>query len=784
MGAPPGYDGHESLQGVFGGNPDTVPAGYAHQAVNRFFRESYNRTRPGIVNIVLEYESEEDRIWFEAANGQGAAFYNSYPSYLTPHLVASLGGRIFTIDIQGRKGVVKRIYDGNSRSFMHAWFAQGFQWLVIQDGIHPPIFWDGTNAPRRSDIAKNEMPIGSVMAFIHGRFVVASADGNNSIYAGDIAYGNTLTTPNDILNFTEQTYWAEGGYFNTPIFLGNIMGLYSMPYLDTGTGQNELVVGCVGGFTSLDLSMPREQWKNTQVQRVALIGDGLVSSHGYCGLNGDMFFRSEGGINTYRNARIEYTQSWSQAPVSREVNYWLKPDRDDLLEFVPMVSFGNMVLCGTSPQIAAPNNSALGYHRYCRGFVVFDADNMSTANRAGTPVWHGMWSGIRPWAFVAGQINNSTSQCFAFSYDRDGRNRLYEITLGTGPDYFGTTPRKIESFYTTGLFGNVGSITNSFQPKRINGGVIELSDIRGGASFTVSYRPDGYPCWIDIDRGTPGCDCPTLTGDCPPLLAQPQWVRKYFPQLSPTECLEGSSGSAATFHHCQVKVSGEGDFNVNRLNIRFIGLVDSQVAQCATEQCDPIDCCPSEDDYAYHIAPLGVNNDVPVVPPEPGTSYVSTRLFRAVCPHDQSVTVTAQGQGTSTISQQDADQKAQAQAEQNAYAQLVCPTCDVATLDDFYIDGGSEDLNAFFATGLMQAYIGQPWRLIDVITPFTIATGIVDSTGTMITQSASYGYAHGTFDPATNVYTDNDSGPVRIQLQMGCAGAGGTVYPEVLPYYI
>jgi hypothetical protein len=106
------------------------------------------------------------------------------------------------------------------------------------------------------------------------------------------------------------------------------------------------------------------------------------------------------------------------------------------------------------------------------------------------------------------------------------------------------------------------------------------------------------------------------------------------------------------------------------------------------------------------------------------------------------------------------------------------------TLDDFYIDGGSEDLNAFFATGLMQAYIGQPWRLIDVITPFTIATGIVDSTGTMITQSASYGYAHGTFDPATNVYTDNDSGPVRIQLQIGCAGAGGTVYPEVLPYYI
>ena len=794
------YDGHQQLKGVFGGSPDSVPANYAHQAVNRFFREDYNRARPSIQNIELEFENDDERVWFQGANGQGATFYNGYPSYLTSKLVASVGGRIYTVEVNGRRGIVTKLYDGNSRQFMHTWFAQGFQWLVIQDGIHAPLFWYGVNPPRRSDLAKNEMPTGSVMAFIHGRFVVASSDGKNSIFVGDIAYGATLTRPDDILSFTEQTYWAEGGSFGTPVFVGDIMGIYPMPFLDTGTGQNELVIGCTNGFTSLDLSQPRDQWINTSVQRVALIGSGLVSSHGFAGLNGDMFYRSQAGIASYRNSRIEYSQRWNQTPVSREVNYWLKPDRKDYLEFAPMVSWQNMVLCGTSPLIASPNNPAFGKHRYCRGMVVFDADAMSTAGRDGSPVWHGMWSGVRPWAFSQGYIGNA-NRCFAFSYDRDGKNRLYEFTLADGDDFFEGQPKKIEGNYTTSMFGNVEGVTNAFAPKIINGGVIEMSAIRNASNFTVEYRPDGSPCWVFVDQGSPGCDCPTREtceeNPVRPMTAAPQWARKYLQQVPSNKCVPGSIQPANNFHHCQVKVNTIGSFTVDRMNIRFEIRPDGQIAECMGNNCAPIDCCPNINDYSYSIAPIGVNNEIPYPPEEPpagkvriGTDangnpiygWVATGIARLCCNDFPTICVIQQAEATSAISQTDAYNKAQAAAQQLAIAVLQCPQCNNAVLSDAYVVSGDVvDYSGFFVAGQYLAYAPQPIRLINVLTNAVIVSGNVDITGTLvITQQPIY--PDGTYDTATNIYTDAGVGSARIQLQIGCSIFNTTTWPETFPY--
>lgn len=779
---PFGYSGHQTLRGVHGGNPVSVPDGYAQNAVNRFFREDYNRARPSIRNVTLAFANDEDRVWFEGANGQGATFYNSYPSFLTPRLVASIGGRIFTIDVQGQTGIVARLFDGNSRQFTHAWFAQGFQWMAIQDGIHPPIFWDGTNPPRRSSLPANEMPIGSVMAFIHGRFVVASSDGKNTIYVGDIAYGDNATIPDNILKFTDQTYWAEGQGFDTPVYLGDIMGLYAMPFLDTGTGQNELVVGCTAGFTSLDLSGPRPTWIDTQVQKVALIGDGLASSHGFAGLNGDMFFRSQKGINTYRNARIEYSQRWNQTPISREVNYWLKPDRKDYLEFVPMVTWQNMMLCGCSPLVSKPNNPAFGFHRYCRGMVVFDADSMSTAGRDGQPVWHGMWSGIRPWAFAVGYIGNQ-ERAFAFSYDRDGRNRLYEFTLTNGDDTFGQQPRKIQGYYTTGAFGNVPDVTTLFAPKTLSGGVVEFSEVLGASQFTVDYRPDGSPCWVRVDRGEPGCDCPTRK-DCGEadrsMTAFPQYGRKYFESVDLDKCLPGTSANAATFHHCQVRVQTIGSFIIDRLNIRFNLKPDAQLAECLGNNCDPIDCCPAVDDFAYHIAPAGENNEIPVPPEVPIQPFVSTRWARLCCGGFPTICVNASGQAQSFVSQQDADTKAQAAAAANAQASLVCPQCSATVEDDEILEATQTiDYSGFLAAGLYAGLEGKPVRIINVFNEELITYGSVNAAGTIeFTQ-----FFTGDYDQGTNIYTYPGPGSGRMTLQRGCNPSGSDVWPVVPSYY-
>ncbi len=777
MPGPAAYDGHQSLIGIFGGEADTIPAFYAQAAVNRFFRHDRNRTRPSIRNIRLTFASEADRIWFEGGNGQGAFFYISYPATSQPRLIASIAGKIFAITMMGGGvATVSVIAEDNNPRFMHAWFGQGFEWLAINDGIQEPIFWDGTNPSRRSDVTQQEMPPSSVIAFIHGRFVVASADGKNIIRVGEIVYANTNTNRTDILKFPNVI-----PSFDIATNLGNVMGLQPMPFLDTGSATNELVVLCQNGFTSFDFNRPEEAFLiNPPIQRISLVGEGCVSSHGFSTLNGDVFYRRSDGIGSYRNARVEYSQSWSQTPISRAVDHWLHPDRSDLLEFVPMVSWQNMVFCGTSPLISPPNNPCAGYHRYCRGFVVFDAQSMSTASRDGVPVWHGMWTGVRPWAFIEGRINTA-QRCFAFSYDRDGKNRLYEITLENGDDIFETETRRIYSRYDTAEMGSVEGRTSLFGLKKITGGVLEMNEILKESTFSVSYRPDGAPCWVPITNGVTGCDCPDFTCG---INSQPSFGRFYFPSVDEAICVPGTEQPGNVFHHCQVRVEMEGSMKVERLNVRFDIEKDSEITACTGTNCTPIDCCPDAGEYDYHIAPTGTNTEIPDIecPEPPPPLFVSTRYFTATCPNDPTRSAIGQGQGVSDISQRDADEKALAAAQTSAETQLQCFPCIPYTLVTFTIDGGSVDLSEFFVPGSYPSSVHCPWRLYDTIVDQDIATGTVDPNGTLEWVANNAGYAHGSFDPVTNIYTDNDSGSTTISLQIGCSVNGVYIWPDT-PIY-
>ena len=774
---PAAYAGHQSLIGVFGGEADTVPEFYAQSAVNRFFRHDRNRTRPSIRNIQLTFDTEADRIWFEGGNGQGAHFYNSYPATGQPRLIVSVAGKIFAIRmLGGNNGHATVIASGNDPRFMHAWFAQGFEWLAIQDGIQEPIFWDGVNPSRRSDVTKEEMPPGSVMSFIHGRFILATADGKNTIRVGEIVYANTNANREDILKFPGVI-----PSFDIATNLGNVMGLQAMPFLDTGTATNELVALCQNGFTSFDFNRLEENFlTDPPIQRISLVGEGCVSSHGFATLNGDVFYRRSDGIGSYRNARVEYSQSWSQTPISRSVDHWLQPDRSDLLEFVPMVSWQNMVFCGTSPLISPPNNPCAGYHRYCRGFVVFDAQSMSTTSRDGVPVWHGMWTGIRPWAFIEGRINTA-QRCFAFSYDRDGKNRLYEITLENGSDIFGDEQRRVYSRYDTASMGSVEGRTSLFGLKKITGGVLEMTEILRESTFNVSYRPDGAPCWVPVITGTVGCDCPDFVCG---VNSQPSFARQYFPSVADDQCVPGTEQPANVFHHCQVRVEMEGSIKVERLNIRFDIENDSQIAACSGTDCAPIDCCPDAGEYEYHIAPSGTNAEIPNIqcPDLPPPLFVSTRYFTAYCPGDPSRSAIGTGQGVSNISQSDADAIALENAQTAAESQLQCYDCTPQMIFEFTIDGGTQDLSAYFTVGEFADSVSLPWRLVDVIIGQQIATGIVDGDGTLEWVANNAGYTHGSFDPVTNVYTDLGGGATSIEIQIGCNNDGVITWPDT-PIY-
>jgi hypothetical protein len=676
--------------------------------------------------------------------------------------------------VKGREGFVTTLFEGNDPVLQHTWMQQGFEWLVIQDGLGKPVVWDGKSAARRA--GEDEVPTGSVMATIHGRLVVASADGTNQIAVGDIVYGEDQTSTADIIKFTEIQYWAEGGAFGAPVYVGDITGLSPMAYLDTGTGQNELVVLGTNGAVSMDLSIPREQWLDSRIMRISLIGGGCVSSHSVSHMNGDLFFRSAEGIRSYRNSRSEFQQQWSQTPISSDVRRWIDYDAPDLLQFNSQVTWNNFLFSTCSPQLEGPNNLYAGFHRYHRGFVVMDAQPNSSTVRSGVPLWYGLWTGIRPTQFVTGRID-SEERCFAFSYDQDGRNRLYEIRR-EGFDLFGGEQRKMFSMYDTSAFGTIERVTNNFQLKTVQGGELELFSLKEEVGVNLFMRPDNSPCFVEHYASTVGCDCQPQPCHRP---SQPSQARIIFGGIE-GKCDPSTGVPLKSVHHWQARLKLTGSASVQSLAYRFESEKNPVACKVVGGGCEPISCC-DPDEYGYHIAPAGDNSEVPNIPiPSDVTpTYQGVQSYTARCPdglNGDAVTITASA--TSTISQSDADMKAKELAVQLAQAQLICGNCSATVMLTFTVNNSSYDLSELFEETYEDS-IGNPWRIIDQETLAIYANGAVSADGTM---EVTFYQADGdtTFDPATFTLTDLSGTNVPVAVQMACPGPDGVVFPPIDEY--
>jgi hypothetical protein len=611
--ATPIFDGHDALTGMEGGNPSIIGASSCANAVNRSFRGGYNRTRTPFRELALTFASDADAQLFRTGNVQGAFFYSgrppttnqviggSVPLYWPNYIVVAIAGTIFGIQLSGKTGTVINIRSGNNPLLMHTWFEQGYEWLFAQNGEENCIIWNGqdpTNAKNcfRSQPTLNQMPTGGPMAFIYGRMVVTSADGRNQIAVSDIAYGNHQNNSSDIYMFTDQTYWNEGGYFDIAASLGDIMGITPMPYLDTGSGQNELVVLCRNGATSFDFSAPRANWLNTQVQRISLVGMGCASTHSLALVNGDLVYKSKDGIRTYRNSRQEFASGYSQVPISYDVDKWLSQENKSLLEFSSQISWNNMLFSTVMPMMQANVTPGYGYHRYHRGMVVLDFQTNNKLSGS-TPMWYGLWTGIRPTALVQG-YDGGNHRAFVFSFDCDGQNRVYEFEEQGDYDFGNGQRSAIVSFYDTPRYCGIQS--NRFTHKRLIGGNIELSEINDPVGLTIQYKLDNAPVFLDWKSTTVGCTC---TG-----LGQNQsWDRKDLGQPNDA-CVDGSRFLANIFRASQFRIKLTGAATVDRFGVTMVtkeqtnkdNFAEPTACAVPSAPCSTVQC-PDTGDFDYSI---------------------------------------------------------------------------------------------------------------------------------------------------------------------------------------
>ncbi len=610
MAGPIIFDGHEGLAGIEGGNPSMMNPSSVANSVNRFYRDGFNRTRTPFRELTLSFANDEDEQMFRKGNVQGAFFYTGKPPttrqviggtvalYWPNYLVCSIAGTIFAVQLIGKTGTVQRIKSGNNPALMHTWFAQGYEWLFAQNGEQNCLIWNGQDSSKvkncfRSQPVLNQIPTGGPMAFIYGRMIVTSADGRNQLAVGDVAYGNRQNDSSDVWKFTDQTYWAEGGYFDIAASLGDIMGLTAMPYLDTGAGQNELVVLCRNGATSFDLSGPRTGWLNSQVQRISLIGMGCESTHSLALVNGDLLYKSKDGIRSYRNSRQEFASGYTQSPISFDVDRWLTQENRSLSEFASQISWNNLLFSTVMPMMQRPDTDGHGYHRYHRGMVVLDCQTGNKLN-GGKLAWNGMWTGPRPTALVAGN-DGGIHRAFAFSFDSDGTNRIYEFEEQGDSDTVNGSRKPISWMYDTPML--CGQESNRFTHKRLIGGNIELSGITDPVQLSIRYKPDNAPCFVDWKTTSVGCACVAPSESCGPLTQQPGWTRRDFGQPRDA-CVPGSSFLANIFRAAQYRIMGVGAVTIERLGILMAAKEQMNKDDGNdTVTCAASDCCPAADEF-------------------------------------------------------------------------------------------------------------------------------------------------------------------------------------------
>lgn len=578
--------------------PSYLAPNVCAKAVNRKFRGGLNSTRPRFASVQETFVDSEGNPdpdleeLFRTGNVQGAMAYQSTAPQYDAGILAAVAGTIFFGKVTTQKIEWRAILeDAYDPTWLHFWFVQGSNMVYGQNGTDRPFEWNGTGmarvlpetgpTPNNSNLNATYTPVGNIMAYSHG--YIAVVNDVNQVAISDHIYQYGFGNEGAMHVFDDNTGY-KGGLFGVPANLGNITGAATLPQSRFRNGQGELVFFCENGAFALDLSPPRDQWEDT---RTTLVGAGCVAPYSIIPVNNDLWYRRPDGISAYKQARNDEDTKWTDIPLSREVNNWLSRDSDWLLRYASMAYFDNRILCTVYPQ---RESNAYGYgdHRYFNGLVALDLDpGSTTSNVEGGFGWDGLWTGPRPTQMVTVDISGRR-RCFVLSFDKDKRNRTYELTTTQGTD---PGDRIIESFYVTKkFFGEV------FGQKMLRGGRGVRLSTRGRSTIQVDFRPDDHQCWAQMSPEIGlGCqDC--STNDCEPL-RQPNSATINLRAPDSNTCLPGTNILANTASEFQFKIALTGDNDVKSF---YTSADDARMDETSTcnQECKPAVCC-TEYDFDY-----------------------------------------------------------------------------------------------------------------------------------------------------------------------------------------
>lgn len=469
----------------------------------------------------------------------------------TSSLVASIGGGLFRFtpqyDTDG-KPINAVLVDNQSNglaqdtgdSTLQHWLKAAERWVVWNDGVNLPVFWDGSatnstgsSAPtsRRSagqSATPPELPAGKMLTYGLGQVWMALPDGF-SFMMGDPVDWSTGTLAfgfrDAVLKSSINAALFGGGNFRVPSSTGQITGLTFTALLDStlGTGPLQVftsgaVYGSTAPYTPISASNPV-----TPLLTASLEGAG-GASYQNASVNGDIFFRcSDASIRSLVMARRDFNQ-WGNTPVSFEVGPYINDDSSEasngqnLLSWCSSVQFDNNELT-----LVNPVEGPMGV--YCQNIVSLSLAQISGIDKDASPAYNGLWN-IGNVLWLGTWIFNGVTRCFAFIFN-SGQNtiELHEILPQSSSqtlDYNNTpitwqlVSRALMWNQTAGIqefiHGTASRGKSEFDLCKLESAEMSIQEVdKQKIGFVVEYRPvsdaNWYPWYsftVDNTQGNKG----------------------------------------------------------------------------------------------------------------------------------------------------------------------------------------------------------------------------------------------------------------------------------------
>lgn len=542
-------------------------------------------SRFGIHHVAIRFNSVCDEETFRTGDFQAEGWFDDG---FIDYLCVAISGYIFilTETFNGTfEAKCLNPNDRNSPDKMKGYFTRVPRACIYNDGESLP-FYISPNFTRRSKPEDGEIGAGLMGVYVQNRFWYVNPDKKV------IKYSNFQ----DPLSITESVNANLAG-FVPPEDSDQITAIGSQKQMLNYAEGGTLVFSTTCNLYSVDIRGSADSWEEAgsgvgKVQE-SVRGISASSPNSFTSFNTNLYFRTrEHGVCDLRQSQYQFSRNDDFTSQSVEVDQLLSDDTPWMLDQCYTRTYNGRVYTTIAPEFNERGRV------FWNGMLAYHPNPVYSGQNAASRRFEGIVTGVRPWGITSvSNSRNRSDRMFIWSYDKDGRTRLYQMRSDSSTDINHLGQRiRIRGFIETRGYTH----KNPFLRKIPISRVMSFKDIGTNLEISFYSKAESQAKYQLVSTNTYLVDTFRQEDDFTPVTGQKQ-QRSW--QVFPEEKNEIEIGkkSGNKYYFRMDRIEFVGDFTLDSL-IRFATLDPPDTVVSKSDAEPSFESYTSTKMFTYHIA--------------------------------------------------------------------------------------------------------------------------------------------------------------------------------------